>query len=115
MAETNLIVHLLIKEIDRSKAVIKYETKQLNYCLERIVDLLESGALKPVMQEKPPVMWLDAIFQSAVKSWRFNAAKQIISHQKKYLPTVNKKLERLFNTIDSLQELAFCDKNAADN
>jgi hypothetical protein len=112
----HLIVRLLINPIDRSKAVIRYETKQLESSLERIVNLLEGGALWSVMPDKPSVMWLDAVFQSAVKSWRINAAKQLINFYKKESPrAATVKLDELFNAIDALQESAVCDKNSEDN
>lgn len=110
------IVHLLVNEVDRSKAVIKYETKLLEVRLKRITEAWDRCAAQYAADQKPPVMWLDAVFQSAVKSWRVNAVKQDIATCKRALSqTTTIRIERLFNLIASQQELVFFDKSTEDD
>lgn len=61
MSKCYPIVQSLVNEIDRSKALIKYETKQLQVQLKRI-SAWDKSTFQYAAEEKPPVMWLDAIF-----------------------------------------------------
>lgn len=117
MSEVNPIVRLLVNEAYRTKAAIKYETRQLEVRLKRITEIGEGAALQHIAREKPPVMWLDAIFQSLVKSWRVSAVKQTITSRKREaLQTTNVRIEQLFNEIAAQQqEAVFFGKNAEDD
>ncbi len=112
MPETCPIIPLLVNGDCRSKAVLKYEVRQLEVRLKRILELLSKLHKREEVREKPPLMWLDAMFQSAVNSSPPNAAKHIITwHKRDNTQVTNGRIEQLFNAIEAQQESFFCGKN----
>jgi hypothetical protein len=112
MPGTCPIILQLVNKDCHSKALLKYETKQLEVRLKRIMGFLSMLAKKEEVREKPALMWLDAIFQSAVNSCPPNAAKHIItSHKRDTAQVTNRKIEQLFNAIEAQQASFFCGKN----
>jgi len=112
MLETYPIISLLVNEVARSKAVIKYEARQLQVSLKRITEASDRSSFQLAAEAKPSVMWLDAIFQSIVKSGRINVVKKtIISPKTDIHQTKNARIEQLFNLIALQQAAVLFDKN----
>lgn len=106
------IVSLLVNEVDRSKALIKYEARRLQVSLKRISVAWDKSSFQYAAEEKPSVMWLDALFQSIVKSGRINVVKQTITSCKTDMSqTHNVKIDQLFNLIAFQQAAVLFDKN----